>query len=119
MTLADHAALLGTIGDDVELLALAGLDDLGNNASALNDGSANLDSALLANSQNLITGTRYLNVTGMLPFENMVADYVKETNNHVLYRVSPIFDGLNLVAQGVLMEAWSVEDGGEGICFNV
>lgn len=72
-----------------------------------------------ANKQNLITGTRYLNVTGMLPFENMVADYVRETGNHVLYRVSPIFDGTDLVAQGVLMEAWSVEDGGEGICFNV
>lgn len=72
-----------------------------------------------ANKQNLITGTRYLNVTGMLPFENMVADYVRETGNHVLYRVSPMFDGTDLVAQGVLMEAWSVEDGGEGICFNV
>ena len=72
-----------------------------------------------ANSQNLITGTRYLNVTGMLPFENMVADYVKETNNHVLYRVTPLFDGEDLVAKGVLMEAWSVEDGGEGVCFNV
>ena len=69
--------------------------------------------------QNLITGTRYLNVTGMLPFENMVADYVKETNNHVLYRVTPLFDGEDLVAKGVLMEAWSVEDGGEGVCFNV
>ena len=72
-----------------------------------------------ANKQNLITGTRYLNVTGMLPFENMVADYIRETGNHVLYRVSPMFDGVDLVAQGVLMEAWSVEDGGEGICFNV
>ena len=72
-----------------------------------------------ANKQNLITGTRYLNVTGMLPFENMVADYVKETNNHVLYRVTPVFDGTDLVAKGVLMEAWSVEDGGEGVCFNV
>ena len=72
-----------------------------------------------ANKQNLITGTRYLNVTGMLPFENMVADYVKETDNHVLYRVTPIFDGTDLVARGVLMEAWSVEDNGEGICFNV
>ncbi len=72
-----------------------------------------------ANRQNLITGTRYLNVTGMLPFENMVADYVKETNNHVLYRVTPLFDGEDLVAKGVLMEAWSVEDGGESVCFNV
>ena len=72
-----------------------------------------------ANKQNLITGTRYLNVTGMLPFENMVADYIHETGNHVLYRVTPMFDGTDLVAQGVLMEAWSVEDGGAGICFNV
>ena len=72
-----------------------------------------------ANTSNLITGTRYLNVQGMLPFENMVADYVKETENHVLYRVTPIFDGDNLVASGVHMEAWSVEDDGEGICFNV
>ena len=72
-----------------------------------------------ANTSNLITGTRYLNVQGMLPFENMVADYVKETENHVLYRVTPIFDGDNLVASGVQMEALSVEDDGEGICFNV
>lgn len=72
-----------------------------------------------ANEQNLITGTRYLNVEGMLPFENMVADYVKETGNHVLYRVTPIFDGDNLVASGVEMEAQSVEDQGEGICFHV
>jgi DNA-entry nuclease len=72
-----------------------------------------------ANEKNLITGTHYLNVTGMLPFENMVADYVKETNNHVLYRVTPYFEGSNLIASGVQMEAWSVEDGGEGICFNV
>lgn len=63
-----------------------------------------------ANKQNLITGTRYLNVQGMLPFENMVADYIKETNNHVLYRVTPIFEENNLVANGVLMEAKSVED---------
>ena len=55
----------------------------------------------------------------MLPFENMVADYVKETGNHVLYRVTPVFEGSNLVASGVQMEAWSVEDDGEGICFNV
>ncbi len=71
------------------------------------------------NKQNLITGTRYLNVEGMLPFENMVADYVKETGNHVLYRVTPIFEGDELVARGVQMEAWSVEDSGDGICFNV
>ena len=72
-----------------------------------------------ANTQNLITGTRYMNTEGMLPFENMIADYVKETENHVLYRVTPIFDGENLVARGVQMEAYSVEDNGEGICFNV
>ena len=72
-----------------------------------------------ANTKNLITGTRYLNVEGMLPFENMVADYIKETNNHVLYRVTPVFDGDNLVASGVLMEAKSVEDNGDGILFNV
>ena len=72
-----------------------------------------------ANKQNLITGTRYLNIEGMLPFENMIADYVKETENHVMVRVTPIFDGDNLVASGVLMEAWSVEDNGDGICFNV
>ena len=72
-----------------------------------------------ANNKNLITGTRYMNVDGMLPFENLVADYVKETNNHVLYRVTPVFDGDNLVASGVLMEAYSVEDNGEGITFNI
>lgn len=72
-----------------------------------------------ANRKNLITGTRYLNVTGMLPFENMVDDYVEETENHVLYRVTPVFDGDNLVASGVQMEAFSVEDEGEGVCFNV
>lgn len=71
------------------------------------------------NEQNLITGTRYLNVEGMLPFENLVADYVEETGNHVLYRVTPIFEGDNLVANGVLIEAMSVEDNGEGILFNV
>lgn len=76
-------------------------------------------SAENANEKNLITGTRYLNVTGMLPFENMIADYVKETNNHVLYRVAPVFDGDDLLAYGVLMEGWSVEDEGDGICFNV
>ena len=68
-----------------------------------------------ANEKNLITGIRYLNVQGMLPFENMAADYVKETGNHVLYRVTPVFEGSNLVASGVLMEAESVEDKGEGI----
>ena len=72
-----------------------------------------------ANKRNLITGTRYLNIEGMLPFENLVADYVKETENHVLYRVTPLFDGANLVAHGVLMEGWSVEDEGEGVCFCV
>lgn len=72
-----------------------------------------------ANERNLITGTRYMNVDGMLPFENMVADYIKETGNHVLYRVTPIFEGDELVARGVQMEAYSVEDGGEGICFHV
>ena len=72
-----------------------------------------------ARAENLITGTRYMNVDGMLPFENMVADYVKETGNHVLYRVIPVFDGDNLVASGVTMEAWSVEDNGDGICFYV
>lgn len=72
-----------------------------------------------ANEKNLITGTRYMNVDGMLPFENMVADYIKETDNHVMYRVTPVFEGDNLVAFGVLMEAESVEDHGEGIKFNV
>lgn len=72
-----------------------------------------------ANKKNLITGTRYLNVDGMLPFEDMIADYVKETNNHVLYRVTPIFRQDNLVADGVEMEAWSVEDNGDGVCFHI
>ena len=72
-----------------------------------------------ANKQNLITGTRYLNIEGMLPFENMVADYVKETKNHVIYRVTPIFDGDDLLCRGVQMEGYSVEDKGEGILFNV
>lgn len=72
-----------------------------------------------ANAKNLITGTRYLNVDGMLPFENMVADYIKETGNHVLYRVTPVFSGDNFVASGVHMEAESVEDNGDGILFNV
>ena len=72
-----------------------------------------------ANERNLITGTRYFNVEGMLPFENQVADYVKSTGNHVLYRVRPIFKGNDLVARGVQMEAKSVEDGGKGVSFNV
>ena len=72
-----------------------------------------------ANEKNLITGTRYMNVDGMLPFENLVADYVKETENHVLYRVTPIYEGDDLVARGVQMEGLSVEDEGEGVSFNV
>ncbi len=72
-----------------------------------------------ANVQNLITGTRYMNVEGMLPFENMVADYIKETDNHVMYRITPWFVGDELLARGVQMEAYSVEDDGEGVCFNV
>ena len=72
-----------------------------------------------ANKNNLITGTRYFNTEGMLPFENMVADYVRETKNHVMYRVTPVFEGKNLVAKGVKMEALSVEDAGKGISFNV
>ena len=76
-------------------------------------------SAENANVQNLITGTRSLNIDGMLPFENMIADYIKETSNHVLYRVTPMFEGDDLVARGVLMEAKSVEDNGDGILFCV
>lgn len=72
-----------------------------------------------ANEENLITGTRYMNIEGMLPFENQIADYVEETDNQVLYRATPIFEEDNLVADGVLMEAMSVEDQGEGVCFNV
>lgn len=72
-----------------------------------------------ANEKNLITGTRYMNVDGMLPFENMVADYVHDTGNHVMYRVTPLFEGDDLVASGVQIEAKSVEDDGEGVCFNV
>ncbi len=74
------------------------------------------------NKLNLITGTRYLNVQGMLPFENQIAAYLKQKinkNNHVLYRVTPIYEGKNLVASGVQMEAYSVEDNGQGVCFNV
>lgn len=73
-----------------------------------------------ANKKNLITGTRYLNTEGMLPFENLVAEYIRNNpNNHVLYRVTPIFEGRNKLASGVQIEAWSVEDNGQGICFNV
>ena len=72
-----------------------------------------------ANAENLITGTRYMNTEGMLPFEDMVADYVHETENHVMYRVTPVFEGEDLVASGVQMEAESVEDDGKGVCFNV
>lgn len=72
-----------------------------------------------ANEENLITGTRYMNTEGMLPFENMVADYIKETGNHVMYRVTPVFEGENLVASGVQMEAESVEDQGADLSFNV
>lgn len=72
-----------------------------------------------ANIKNLITGTRYLNTEGMLPFENKVADYVRQTGNHVMYRATPIFDGSNLLASGVLLEGYSVEDDGAGICFCV
>lgn len=72
-----------------------------------------------ANEENLITGTRYMNTEGMLPFEDEVADYVHETENHVMYRVTPVFEGEDLVASGVQMEAESVEDDGRGICFNV
>ena len=73
-----------------------------------------------ANKQNLITGTEYLNIEGMLPFENKVAKYIEENpNNHVLYRVTPVFESNNLLASGVEIEAWSIEDEGRGICFNV
>ena len=70
-----------------------------------------------ANAQNLITGTRYMNTEGMMPLENKVAEYIKSTGNHVMYRVSPIFDGDDLLCRGVLMEGYSVEDEGRGICF--
>lgn len=72
-----------------------------------------------ANQRNLITGTRYLNTQGMLPFENQVADYIESTGNHVLYRVTPVYEGADLVPWGVEMEAWSVEDNGAGVCFHV
>lgn len=76
-------------------------------------------SAENANRKNLITGTRYMNTEGMLPFENMIADYIEETGNHVAFRVTPIYEGNNLVCSGVQMEAYSIEDEGCGICFNV
>ncbi len=72
-----------------------------------------------ANNKNLVTGTRYMNTKGMLPFENMVADYIKETDMRVLYRVTPVFEGDELLCRGVQIEAYSVDDGGDGICFNV
>lgn len=72
-----------------------------------------------ANEKNLITGTRYMNVSGMLPFEEEVGDYVRETGNHVMYRVTPVFEGDNLLADGVQMEAYSVEDQGKGVSYNV
>ena len=72
-----------------------------------------------ANEQNLITGTRYMNTKGMLPYENRTANYIDRTGNHVMYRVTPVFEGKNLLCSGVLMEAWSVEDQGKGICFCV
>ena len=72
-----------------------------------------------ANEKNLITGTRFFNVSGMLPYENMVADYISDTGNHVMYRVTPVFYSDELLARGVLMEAYSVEDSGIGLEFNV
>ncbi len=71
-----------------------------------------------ANERNLITGTAYMNIEGMLPYENQVAGYIRKTGNHVMYRVTPVFNGDNLLASGVIMEAYSVEDGGS-VCFNV
>jgi DNA-entry nuclease len=71
------------------------------------------------NEKNLITGTRYMNTEGMLPFETKVCDYIKSTRNHVAMRVTPLFEGDNLVASGVQMEAYSIEDNGEGVSFNV
>ena len=75
-------------------------------------------SGLQAEKKNLITGTRWLNVISMLPFENDIRAYIKKTKNHVVVRVTPIFVGSNLVAEGIRFEAYSVEDGGKGICFN-
>ena len=76
-------------------------------------------SAENANKRNLITGTRFFNTEGMLPYENMVADYIKETSNHVAYRVTPVYEGNNLVCSGVKIEAYSIEDNGDGLEFNV
>lgn len=76
-------------------------------------------SAENANKSNLITGTKYLNINGMLPFENMVADYIEETGDHVAYRITPIYEGNNLLSSGVQMEAYSIGDKGESMCFNV
>lgn len=72
-----------------------------------------------SNPKNLITGTRFMNIEGMLPFENAVAEYVKATGGSVLYRVTPIFKGLNFLCEGVLMEGWSIDDNGESVCFCV
>lgn len=72
-----------------------------------------------ANEKNLITCTRYMNSVSMLEFENKVANYIRKTHNHVLYRVTPIFDNDNLVASGVQMEAYSVEDNGKGVKYNI
>lgn len=72
-----------------------------------------------ANKRNLITGTRYLNIDGMLDHENLVAEYVKTTNGYVAYQVTPIFNGNDLVATGVQMEGYSVDDNGKAICFNI
>lgn len=71
------------------------------------------------NERNLFTGTRWLNTEGMLPYENLIAEYVRTTQNHVLYRVTPMYEGNNLLCSGVLMEAYSVEDNGRGVCFCV
>lgn len=76
-------------------------------------------SAENANPSNLITGTKYFNIEGMLPFENMIADYIKETNNHVAVRITPLYHNDNLLAHGVVMEAYSIEDDGDGICFHI
>ena len=72
-----------------------------------------------ANKKNLITGTRYLNIDGMLDHENMVAEYIKEYDGYVAYQVTPIFKGNNLVATGVQMEGYSIDDSGKSICFNI
>ncbi len=71
------------------------------------------------NKSNLVTGTRYMNTQGMLPFENMIADYIHETGNHVAYRVTPRFKENELVARGIELEAYSVEDQGDAISFHV